>query len=120
MVSGGAWSQPLAMNVSPPSRARPARLLASTTLLLAVGLVTVGCQTTQSQDPATSAMAAVPPSRDDADPRAAASAWGGRHSANPNDPGAAINYAQALRASGQRSPAVAVVAQVALNHPNSS
>src|SRR5258705_354475 len=105
MVSGGAWSQPLAMNASPPSRARPARLLASTALLLAVGLVTVGCQTTQSQDPATSAMAAVPP-RDDADPRGAAAAWGERHKANPNDPVAAINYAQALRASGQRCQAV--------------
>ena len=82
------------MNVSPPSRARPARLLASTVLLLAVGLVTVGCQTTQSPDPAaTSAMAAAPPSRDDADPRGAASAWGERYRANPNDQVAAINYA---------------------------
>jgi Flp pilus assembly protein TadD len=103
------------MNVLPPSRARPANLLASTALLLAVGLVTVGCQTTQSSDP-TSAMAAVAPARDDADPRGAASAWGERHRANPNDPVAAINYAQALRASGQRSQAVAVLEQAALKN----
>jgi Flp pilus assembly protein TadD len=107
------------MNASPPSRTRLVRLLASTALLLAVGLVTVGCQTTQSQDPATSAMAAVPP-RDDADPRGAAAAWGERHKANPNDPVAAINYAQALRASGQRSQAVAVLEQAALNNPKNN
>ncbi len=64
-------------------------------------------------------MAAVP-SRDDADPRGAASAWGERHKANPNDPVAAINYAQALRASGQRSQAVAVLEQTALNNPKNN
>src|SRR5262249_3296185 len=119
VVSGGAGRQPLAMNRLPASRARSARLLASAALLLAVGLVTAGCQTTQSSDSA-SAMAAVAPSRDDADPRGAASAWGERHRANPNDPVAAINYAQALRASGQRSQAVAVLEQVALNNPKNT
>jgi len=109
------------MTVSPPSRARPARLLASTALLLAVGLVTVGCQTTQSSDPAaTAALASAAPGRDDADPRGAASAWGERHRANPNDPVAAINYAQALRASGQRSQAVAVLEQSALANPKNT
>jgi Flp pilus assembly protein TadD len=81
----------------------------------------VGCQTTQSRDPAaTSAMAAVPPARDDADPRGAAAAWGERHRANPSDPVAAINYAQALRASGQRSQAVAVLEQAALKNPKNT
>src|SRR5262245_60737036 len=104
------------MDFLPPYRARSARLLASTALLLAVGFLTAGCQTTQSSDPA-SAMTAVTLSRDDADPRGAASAWGERHRANPTDPVAAINYAQALRASGQRSQAVAVLEQTALNNP---
>src|SRR5262249_14592881 len=107
------------MTVSPPARARPARLLASTALLLAVGLVTVGCQTTQSSGPAaTSALASA--GREDADPRSAVSAWGERHKANPNDPVAAINYAQALRASGQRSQAVAVLEQSALANPKNA
>jgi len=110
------------MNVLPTARARPAKSLASTALLLAVGLVTVGCQTTQSSDPAaTSALAsATPLARDDADARGAASAWGERHRANPSDTVAAINYAQALRASGQRSQAVAVLEQVALNNPKNT
>src|SRR5499426_4510393 len=109
------------MTVSLPSRARPARLLASTALLLAVGLVTVGCQTTQSSDPAaTSALASAAPGREDADPRSAAAAWGERHKANPGDPMAAINYAQALRASGQRSQAVAVLEQSALANPKNA
>jgi Flp pilus assembly protein TadD len=111
------------MNASPPSRpsrARPARLLASTALLLAVGLATWGCKTTQSPDSATTAMASATPARDDAEPGGAASAWGERHRANPSDPVAAINYAQALRASGQRSQAVAVLEQAALNNPKNA
>jgi Flp pilus assembly protein TadD len=109
------------MTVSPPARARPARLVASTALLLAVGVMTVGCQTTQSSDPAaTSALASAAPGGEDADPGGAASAWGERHRANPNDPIAAINYAQALRASGQRSQAVAVLEQSALNNPKNT
>jgi Flp pilus assembly protein TadD len=107
------------MTVSPRSRARPARLVASGALLLTVGLVTVACQTTQSPD-ATSAMASATSGRDDADPRGAASVWGERHRGNPNDPVAAINYAQALRASGQRSQAVAVLEQSALNNPKNT
>jgi Flp pilus assembly protein TadD len=101
------------MNALPAFRARPAQLLASAALLLALGLA--GCKTTQSDAPATSAMAAVP--RNEADARDAAAAWGERHRANPADPVAAINYAQALRASGQRSQAVAVLEQAALKNP---
>jgi len=63
-------------------------------------------------------MAAVP--RNETDARSAAAAWGERHKANPGDPVAAINYAQALRASGQRSQAVAVLEQAALKNPKST
>jgi len=104
------------MSPLPAHRARPAQLLASAALVLALGLA--GCKTTQSDPPATSAMAAAP--HDEADARDAAAAWGERHQANPNDPVAAINYAQALRASGQRSQAVAVLEQAALKNPKSS
>jgi Flp pilus assembly protein TadD len=104
------------MSPLPAYRARPAQHLASAALVLALGLA--GCKTTQSDPPATSALAAAP--RDEADARDAAAAWGERHQANPNDPVAAINYAQALRASGQRSQAVAVLEQAALKNPRNS
>jgi Flp pilus assembly protein TadD len=104
------------MSPLPAHRAGPAQLLAFAAVVLALGLV--GCKTTQSDPPATSAMAAAP--RDEADARDAAAAWGERHQANPNDPVAAINYAQALRASGQRSQAVAVMEQSALKNPKNS
>jgi len=61
-------------------------------------------------------MAAVP--RDEAEARTAA--WGERHKANPSDPMAAVNYAQALRASGQWSQAVAVLEQAALSNPKNT
>ena len=65
--------------------------------------------------PARSAVAAAP--RADADWRRSAEAWGERYRANPNDPEAAINYAQALRGNGQRSQAVAVLEQASIQNP---
>ena len=44
-------------------------------------------------------------------------AWGERYRANPSDPTAAINYAQALRATGQRAQAVAVLEQASIHNP---
>jgi Flp pilus assembly protein TadD len=40
-----------------------------------------------------------------------------RHRANPNDTEAALNYGKALRASGQRAQAVAVLEQATIAHP---
>ena len=44
--------------------------------------------------------------------------WGERYRANPADPDAAIRYAQALRAIGQRAQAAAVLEQAAIHNPN--
>ena len=44
-------------------------------------------------------------------------AWGERYRVNPNDPVAAINYAQALRTLGQRAQAVAVLEQASIPNP---
>jgi Flp pilus assembly protein TadD len=104
------------MSPLPAYRSIPAQLLVLAALLVALGLA--GCKTTQSDPPATSAMAAAP--RDEADARNAAATWGERHKANPADPVAAINYAQALRGSGQRSQAVAVLEQAAVNNPKNT
>jgi len=73
---------------------RPARLAASTAIAAILAMLTAGCNTTGSSEPAsTSAMAAVPPT--EADARNMAQTWGERYRANPNDVTAAINYAQA-------------------------
>ena len=97
-------------------RQRPgfARLLASVamTAILAAGLG--GCQTmsdvTGSISPRTSAAA-------DTDPRHAVEVTGERYRADPKNAEAALAYGQALRASGQRSQAAAVLEQATIAHP---
>lgn len=49
--------------------------------------------------------------------RREAQSWGERYNANSNDPQVAIHYAQALRQSGQRAQAVAVLEQASLKSP---
>ncbi len=44
--------------------------------------------------------------------------WGERYRANPADPDAAVRYAQALRAVGQRAQAAAVLEQSAIHNSN--
>ena len=53
----------------------------------------------------------------DADPRRAVEAYGERYRANPKDADAALAYGQALRATGQRAQAVAVLEQATIAHP---
>jgi Flp pilus assembly protein TadD len=50
--------------------------------------------------------------------RQSAEAWGRRFDANPGDAQAAIYYARALRATGQRAQAVAVLQQAAIRNAN--
>ena len=51
------------------------------------------------------------------DPRRAVDTYGERYRANPKDAEAALAYGQALRASGQRSQATAVLEQATIAHP---
>jgi Flp pilus assembly protein TadD len=53
----------------------------------------------------------------DADPRRAADVYGERYRGNPKDADAALRYGQALRATGQRAQAVAVLEQATIAHP---
>jgi len=53
----------------------------------------------------------------DADPRRAAEVYGDRYRGNPKDADAALRYGQALRATGQRAQAVAVLEQATIAHP---
>ena len=94
---------------------RVARLLACTsTLILALGLGS--CQT--------SGLADITGSIDDkadigraGDPRRDADLYQERYRANPKDAEAALRYGKALRATGQRAQAVAVLEQATIAHP---
>jgi Flp pilus assembly protein TadD len=93
-----------------------ARLLASAavTAIVAVGLG--GCQTMSDITGSLSSTAEASPSPE-ADPRRAVEVYGERHRANPKDAEAALAYGQALRATGQRAQAVAVLEQATITHP---
>src|SRR5712692_1807946 len=91
------------------------RLLASAAVaaILAVGLG--GCQTTMSD--ITGSLSPKAEASPDADPRRAVDVYGERYRANPKDADAALAYGQALRATGQRAQAVAVLEQATISHP---
>src|ERR1043165_3889642 len=91
------------------------RLLASTAVaaFLAAGLG--GCQT--MADITGSIAPSKAPASPDADPRRAAEVYGDRYRGNPKDADAALRYGQALRATGQRAQAVAVLEQATIAHP---
>lgn len=91
-----------------------ARLLASAAVsaVLAAGLG--GCQTMSDITGSISSpkTAAVPD-----DPRQAVEVYGERYRANPKDADAALAYGQALRATGQRAQATAVLEQATIANP---
>jgi Flp pilus assembly protein TadD len=75
-----------------------------------------GCKTTGSVDTAGSISSPSAP-RSEAEWRRDGEALGERFRANPRDPDVAIRYAQALRATGQRTQAAAVLETAALHNP---
>jgi Flp pilus assembly protein TadD len=93
-----------------------ARLLASAavTAILAAGLG--GCQTMSDVAGALTSKAEASPGAD-ADPRRSVDVYGERYRANPKDPESALAYGQALRGTGQRAQAVAVLEQATIAHP---
>jgi Flp pilus assembly protein TadD len=90
-----------------------ARFLASAALtaILAAGLG--GCQTMSDVTGSITSKADSP----DTDPHRAVQIYGERYRANPKDPNAALAYGQALRATGQRPQAVAMLEQATIAHP---
>ena len=99
-----------------PKPAELMRRFAPVALAAVLSITATACQTTSPTETTGSfAMASPPPG--EADWRRSADAWGERYRANPNDPEAAINYAQALRGNGQRAQAVAVLEQASLHNP---
>jgi Flp pilus assembly protein TadD len=74
-----------------------------------------GCSTTSTDTTGSIATPAAPRTQDDW--RREMAVWGQRYRADPGDAQAAMNYAQALRAIGQRAQAAAVLEQAALSNP---
>jgi Flp pilus assembly protein TadD len=82
--------------------------------ILTLGLC--GCQTDGTSDITGSLGDKTETSRS-ADPRRDLDTYRDRYRANPNDPDAALQYGKALRATGQRSQALAILEQVSIAHP---
>jgi Flp pilus assembly protein TadD len=99
----------------PFKQGRLARLIvASVALAFSLG----GCQTTASSPDITGSLGEQPEvSQRPADLRRDLNTYRERYRANPKDAAAAIQYGQALRASGERAQAVAVLEQAAIANP---
>src|SRR3954471_6200763 len=97
----------------------PARLLASAAVTAILAASLGGCQTMSDITGSITSKAEASPnpaSGSDTDPRRAVEVYGERYRANPKDAEAALRYGQALRATGQRSQAVAVFEQATIAH----
>jgi Flp pilus assembly protein TadD len=97
-------------------QSRTARLLGSIAALALIAATLSACATSDVLSTGSISGAA----HSDADWRREAETWGNRYRANPRDATAAINYAQALRASGQRPQAEAVLEQASIQAPNNT
>jgi Flp pilus assembly protein TadD len=94
----------------------PAHLLATVAVLAALSVG--GCSTTAgtSSSDTTGSITTDTAPRSQVQWRQEMDSWGERYRANPSDADAAVRYAQALRAIGQRAQAAAVLEQAALNN----
>ena len=97
-------------------RFRPARLLASASLIALAAASLGGCTAMSKLSDVTGSIGpkaeAAP-----ADPTRAIETYSERYHANPKDPDAALAYGQALRANGQRAQAAAVLEQATIANP---
>jgi Flp pilus assembly protein TadD len=94
-----------------------ARCLTSTAAAAILVLGLCSCQTAGLSD-ITGSLGEKPEASRAADPRSDLDSFGSRFRANPGDAEAALQYAKALRATGQRSQAVAVLEQASIVHPD--
>jgi Flp pilus assembly protein TadD len=101
-----------------PLKSYRTRVSASAAFAAAFALILGGCQTASS--PTVTGSINPSPSVQGSDLRRDAAFWGQRYNKNPQDPEAAIRYAHALRASGQRSQAAAVLEQASINGPKNT
>src|SRR3954452_22792188 len=92
------------------------RILLLTSVTLAAAALG-GCKTIGSAD-TTGSISTGASQRTEADWRRDSEAWGDRSRPNPRDPDVATRYAPALRATGQRAKAAAVLETAALHNPD--
>ena len=93
----------------------PRRLAAAASSAIVL-LTLCSCQTSSPSD-ITGSLGEKTEASPAADPRRDLDAYRDRFRANPNDADAALQYGKALRATGQRSQAVAVLEQATIAHP---
>jgi Flp pilus assembly protein TadD len=103
-----------------PTRFRTTRLLASASLLAVIAAATAGCQTFS---PTAETTGTLPPTAAAASPSDAAwrrdlDGYGAQYHADPTKVDVALHYAQALRATGQRAQAVAVLERLSMQNPH--
>lgn len=84
---------------------------------IALAMSAAGCASRSSPD-VTGSIATDTTPRTDAEWRREMEVWGQRYQANQSDSQAAMRYAQALRAIGQRAQATAVLEQATINNPH--
>src|SRR6201996_8186670 len=96
---------------------RFARLLASTALSAILVLGLCSCQTDGMSD-ITGSLGEKTEKSSAAEPKHEIEFYRDRYRANPQDADAALQYGKALRTSGQRSQAVAVLEQATIAHPD--
>jgi Flp pilus assembly protein TadD len=99
-------------------RSRSARLLASSAFVVTIAFAAAGCQTTQSTATTGSPGLAAAVNRSDADWHHDLAVYGPQYRAEPNNVATALRYAQALRATGQRAQALAVLQRLSLGNPH--
>jgi Flp pilus assembly protein TadD len=98
------------------TRSRALHLLASAALVSAIGAAVGGCQTTQG--PQTTGSVSIDlADRSEAQWRSDVEAYGKQYRADPTKVDVALRYAQALRGTGQRAQAVAVLQQISIQNP---
>jgi Flp pilus assembly protein TadD len=96
---------------------RPSRLLASAALLIVIAAATSGCQTMQTAE-TTGAPPAAASDQATGDTRRDVEVFGQQYRADPSNVDAAIRYAQALRKTGQRAQAVAILEKASIEKPH--
>jgi Flp pilus assembly protein TadD len=98
------------------------RKLAAATLLAGMAIAMAGCQTMQLPETATApSQAPLPVAAADTnggDPRRDVEAYGQQYRADPGNVDVAMRYAQALRRTGQRAQAVAVLEKASIQSPH--
>jgi len=97
--------------------ARAARFLSSVASIALLAAAVAGCASNGGGETTGSVMAAMA-TGPEGDWRRQADALAGRYRTNPQDPDVALDYAHALRMTGQRAQAVAVLEQATIVHPN--